>query len=649
MEQSGSMDFQYRCSELLSYPSYFVHIDLIELKSRFLDELLRDTKELYNNLRVFEKYCIGNIDSKAHEFVKSMYHLALLKLSATLEDKLRDSRMEDEFTQYIIKYYTQDEKNALRELEKFSKLDPNITSPRVLADIIVAEEGEVFKLIREAVAKEYIDLGRVLRTWESELKIRNDLTRAFISVYQARFSNIVNAIQLLLNQQPGWLKRLFREYEGALLESAEVRKKFEEKLSIVFSREISKLEETLRALEEENNNLRRRIEELSASLILTEDEKRKQDEELHRIRVEYESLRSRYESVLTDLNKKLTEIENLKNLLLEKERELEKMKASHDATQAEKLAIENEIIQLRKTISEYEERIQDYKLLENRVKELESVLRAEPAGNLVKKEEIDYFYEVIAGRTRRMLEDSEIKVFDPRYLNYRNVKKWDTVEKQAISVSGVGGPLSVRSIIFTKLTGILYKKKDMVIEYALLTHFADPSYEEFDVRAVSLSEFTALWRDKVVETEKEKYYHILVIFSPTGFTKELIDYVTGSSVSWASIASKYTTVYLVDFVKNRLYYNINDPVAKSNGFLANIELSEEQVEKVVNYMLSDKALVEAAKRNPAVNFLAVSDISMATGVSDKIALRRALSILEEKGLGKVKRLGSEIVFEYKIR
>ncbi|MEM0368795.1 MAG: hypothetical protein QXN57_05070 [Desulfurococcaceae archaeon] len=637
-----------KCNELMSYTNYYVNMDLIELESRYLDELLKDARELYNNLRTFERECRGrSISPDLDNLVISMYHLALLKLSTALEEKLKNTRLEDEFARYIINYYTQDEKNVLRELEKFSKLDPSVTPYRVLADIIVAESGEIYELVKEAVAKEYINLKKVLETWQSNLKIRNALVPALTKTYQARFDNVINAIKHLLDQQPGWLKRLFREYEDALLKSAEVRKMFEEKLRVVLSKELSSLEENLKTLEEENSSLRRRLEELSARLVFTMDEKKKQEEELLKIKKEYETLRSRYESVLMDFNQKLSELENLKNTLVEKERELERLKTAQDASRAERQALENEIIQLRKTISEYETIVQNYRLLKSRVEELESALKGEVTGNLVKRDEVDFIYEVIAERARRMLEDSEIRIFDPRESKYITIKKWDAIDKST-SLKGIGEPLNVKSITFTRLAGVLFKKKDIVIEYALLTHLHDTGKKEFDTQAVSLTDFTPLWRDRVEDTERDEHYHVLIVISPTGFTKELVDYFTGSSTSWMSVASKYVTTYLVDPIKGKIYYNTIDPVAKNNAFLANINIPEEQVEKVVNYMLSDRAKIEAVKRNPAVPFLTPKDVSTTTGVTDALVLHRAFSILEERGLGKVRKMGEEVVFAYEV-
>lgn len=636
-----------KCDELISFPSYFVQTDLLELESRFLDELLRDSRELYESMRKFERYCAGSMTRNVYDFGLSMFHLALLKLSTALESKLKGSQVRDEFTEYILKYYTLDERNSLRELERFSKLDPNVTPPEVLADIIVAEEGEVYRLVRDAVSKEYVDLARVLKTWESELRVRNHITRAFISVYQARFQNIIKAIELLLRQQPAWLKRLFKEYENALLKSAEVRARFEEEFKRVFGEEVSKLESVLRSLESENSNLRRRLEDVSVRLALTEEEKKKHEEDLARIRAEYELLHGKYESVLTDFNKKLAELESLRRDLLEKERELEKLRNSEASASAARIALENEIDRLRESIANYERRLQEYRELESRVKELKLAIEGKSTGNLVRREEVDYYYEVVAGRSRRMLEDRRVNIFDPRISDYVVIDRWSKIERFDSFSGEVASPLILRGILFTRLTGLLSKKRDFVIEYVLLTHFTDSGREGFDTQPVSLSEFTSFWRRRVYEAEEEKYYHVMIICSPTGFSEELVRYVSGGTTPWGAIASRYVTVYLLDLIKGRAYYNYNDPAAKNNSFLANVELPEEQVERVVNYLLSDEAKLEALKRSPAVRFLSISDISKGTGVSDVGVLRRALSSLEERGLGQVKVVGNELVFVYR--
>lgn len=637
-----------KCSDLIAHPSLYSRVDLIDLQSRPLNDLLEDAKEIYNNMKVFEKRCLTEVDRSVYEFVMSMYHLALLKLSTAIEEKPRDQDTKDPFVEFIVGLYTKDEKNALKELEKFSKLDPNVTPPQVLADIIVSEEGEIYSLVKEAVIKNYIDLRKVLKTWENELKIRNYLTHAFINVYNSRFNNIIKAIEHLLNHHPAWLKRLFKEYETALLESAEMRRRFEERMNEVLVNDRAKLEESIRRLEEENSVLRSRIERISIELEMSEEEKKRKEQELAHVRDLYERLYNNYKSLVEEFNKKIAELDEYKRLLEEKERQLENLKKSHEVSQAEREALENEIIRLRQLVSEYEKRVSDYAVLESKLKELESIMKGEMKGNIVRKEEVEYIYHVVSSRVRRLLEQGGVRIYDPREKGFREIKKWDEVEKTSKPISSFATPVLVKSIVFTKYSGILpmTRRKDVVVEYAVLSHIAEDGLKEYDAQPVDISEFTTLWKHKLEEAEREKYYYVLVVISPTGFTKNLVDYVTGGISRWTSIASKYSTVYLVDPLRGNIVFNSYDPVAKSNSFLARLELEEELVEKIVQYMMSKEARVEAAKRNPAVHILTLDDIERLTGVTDKLIIRRALSVLEERGIGKIKKVGESIVFTY---
>lgn len=640
----GSID---DCNKLLVGPNSIVKIDLVELVERPINELLVDARELYNNMRVFERQCLGLVQEKTYNFTMSMYHFALLKLSTALEDKLKNNIIEDEFVKFVLRYYTQDEKDALRELDKFSKLD-QVIEPKELADVIVQGRGEIYKLVKEAVEKEYVDLTRVIKTWESQLKIRNYIAQAFKAVYYRRFSNIINAVQILLNQQPAWLKRLFEEYGEALLESAEARKRFEEAFQQVFNIERVKLEEAIKKLEEENSTLRLALERITSEIALTEDERKRRDEELLKIKAEYESLVANYEKLLEDYNSKLAELENLKRILLEKEHELEKLRNSEKTSKAEKIALENEIMQLRSLIAAYEKQSQEYKVLETRLKELESAVKEGQEGNLVRKEESEYFFEVVSGRARRILESGEISLIDARTNNRKSIKKWDSIERKNTFIRKGITNLTARSIIFTKLRGLwpLSKQKDIVVEYALFTHFTEQDDMGYDAKPLDVSELAVLIRDRAEEAETNGYYHVLIAVSPTGFTKTLVGLITGEKSPWTGATSKYMTVYLVDVVKGKTYYNQNDPVSASNSFLAILELSEEQLRRVVSYLRSREARLEAMKNNPTVNFLRLEEIRQATGVSDELTIRRALSILEEEGVGKVRLVNKELVFIY---
>lgn len=642
------MSLNDHCLTLVTGPNYIVHKDLVELVESPIDELLSDAKELYNNMKSFEKQCLGPLTKEVYDFTLSMYHLALLKLSTALDDKLKGSVIEDEFVKFILRYYTQDEKNALRDLDKFSKLDPDVIKPDKLADIIVQGRGEIYKLIKEAVDKEYVDLSRVIKTWETQLKIRNHIARAFQNVYYRRFGNIISAVQILLNQQPGWIKRLFEEYEEALLESAEIRKRFEEEVRRVFESDKIKLEEALRRLEEENYRLQSVLEKITSEISLVEGESKRRDEELQAVKAKYENLIANYKKLLEDYNAKITEIENMKKALFEKEQELQKLRDSQETSTAEKIALENEIMRLRNLIVDYEKRLQEYQILEVRLRELESTLKGEQGGNIVRRGEVEYLYEAVVGRARRLLETDEAIIHDARTGERKQVKKWDSIERKTITLRIGESNLTIKSLIFTKLGGVIpfSRRRDIVIEYAMFTHFTDLDDIEIDTRPIDVSELSPFIKERAEEAENEKHYHVLVIISPTGFTNSLTSLVVGEKSPWISATSRYLTLYLVDVIKGKTHFNRNDPVSVTNSYLAMLELSEEQMNRVINYLQSREARLVAVKNNPTINFLRLSDIKQATGVSDDYVIRRALSILEEKGVGKIKVVNKEPVFVY---
>ena len=191
-------------------------MDLNDLVMRPPDMLLRSAKRVLESQEKFEEECYGSLPQSVYDHYSSTFHCALLKLSVALEDHVRSKRIHDEYARYVAGLYTEDEKRALVEFEKFSKLDPSITPPETLADVIVSEAGEVYKLVREAVRKQYVDFKGLVETWSKNLRIRNYVAKALMLRYESRFRNIVEAVKRLLDQQPAWLGRIFKDYEDAL-------------------------------------------------------------------------------------------------------------------------------------------------------------------------------------------------------------------------------------------------------------------------------------------------------------------------------------------------------------------------------------------------------------------------------------------------
>lgn len=580
--------------------------DLIDLIGRPLSNIIESAREVYGNLKQYEKECYGFVAPVVYDHSIGVIKFALLKLSVALEDKLRDLDIKDEFANFIIRYFTSDEKNMLRELERFSKLEPRVTSPLILADIIIAEHGKIYDLIKEAVSKGYVDLEKVLETWKSNLKIRDDIARVFIMRYRIRFENIIEAIKILLDQHPAWLKRLFREYEEALLASEDVRRRFEEESKRVFSREVEILEEKIGAMDGEKKRL---------------------------------------QTMLESLDPKVKELEDLKRLLQEKERELEVLKSKLSQDSIAKIVLEHEINNLKRDLSEYETKMHEYEILKERMREMEMAAKGSIEGHLVWREIIDLYSELLISRAQRIIGGGKVSLYNPREDDEISIDSWDNVERYNSTLQTPSGLLNVSGVIFTKMRGVIFKRSYVVVEYLTSSHVEPVKVKGYDLIPLDVGDFLTILKTRIVRAETGEYYHLIVLSSPTGFTSTLINHIGGEKF-WKNFASKYVTVYLLDPTTGYLAYNRGDPAANRNSKMANMELPEEQIEKVRKYLLSDGALMEAIKSSPVIKFLGIDRIIEATSIQDEAVLRRALGSLESEGIGRVKEVNGKIVFVY---
>ena len=630
-------------SKLLSYIDRISSRDLVELSKSPVGEVVRDAHEIFDLMKWFERECHDRLPQSIYNHVLGELKFALLKLSTSLEDKIEGERSENEFTNLIIDYFTSDEKNALREFERFSKLDPDVTPPQVLADIITAEKGEIYALIKEAVGKEYVDLGRVLKTWESKLSIRNDLTRVFMNRYLSRFRNIVESIKLLLDQQPAWLKRFFMEYEDKLLDSVNARERFEREYNRIFSLELGRLEEKLKNLDEERRSLQSEISKILKSPDIGVEEKRIQSDILSKM----QDLYRRYDDAVNNFEAKIKRLEALRQSLEEKRKGLENLRSEISPDSALNDLIKLEIDSLVKTLDEYESKIRDYESEKERLRELESIIRGEVKGYLISREMGDLYSEMLISRAHHLLSKGAISLYNPIKNRNITVNRWNTIERYESILQTPSGPLKIYGITFSKMRGIILKTPDIIVEYATLLHKEPLESVGYDAKPVDISEFLSILKARIKEAEKGQYYHIISVSSPTGFTSTLINHIGGENF-WKNFTSKYVTVYLINIVDGKIYFNAGDQGANLNQTIANIELPEEKIEKVKKYLLSDEARIDAVVKgpSPAVKSLSIEQIAEATGVKDKVVLRRAMGMLESEGVGRVKEIKGEIVFIY---
>jgi len=433
------------------------------------------------------------------------------------------------------------------------------------------------------------------------------------------------------------------EYEDKLLDSVNARERFEREYNRIFSLELGRLEEKLKNLDEERRSLQSEISKILKSPDISVEEKRIQSDILSKM----QDLYRRYDDAVNNFEAKIKRLEALRQSLEEKRKGLENLRSEISPDSALNDLIKLEIDSLVKTLDEYESKIRDYESEKERLRELESIIRGEVKGYLISREMGDLYSEMLISRAHHLLSKGAISLYNPIKNRNITVNRWNTIERYESILQTPSGPLKIYGITFSKMRGIILKTPDIIVEYATLLHKEPLESVGYDANPVDISEFLSILKARIKEAEKGQYYHIISVSSPTGFTSTLINHIGGENF-WKNFTSKYVTVYLINIVDGKIYFNAGDQGANLNQTIANIELPEEMIEKVKKYLLSDEARVDAVVKgpSPAVKSLSIEQIAEATGVKDKIVLRRAMGMLESEGVGRVKEIKGEVVFIY---
>jgi predicted nucleic acid-binding Zn-ribbon protein len=462
------------CIELANYALRIWDKSLADLIKNPLPELLDDFRRIWGDFKDFEAKCYGKIDSNLYGYYESVFSVALLKLSVAIEDKVRGREVRDEYIKFAIDMFTPDEKNVIREFERFSGIDPKVVSPEALAEIIVSGKGEIYQLVKEAVSKQYTDFANIIKSWSSKYSISDSIRRGLIARYEARFKNVVEAVKRLLDQQPAWLRRLFAEYEEALLSSAEVREKFENMFRDVYEKEVYSLRERIDALEKERSSLLDKLNSLSEKALSREAEAKALEEELTRLKREYEDMRNKYFEYLKMWEEKSKGLEELKSRLIEKEKQLEEMALKEKELTAAREALEAEVLRLRNTISEYEARVKEYerykeelqlelKAMEDKVNTLEKGLRGELKGHLVTAEEAAMLELIFIEKLRSKLREVPIAIKAPWGEVVINRWSYERVQAESVEQSAVI-PRNMSIVFGHRSRGFLGLGEERVIE-----------------------------------------------------------------------------------------------------------------------------------------------------------------------------------------
>ncbi len=548
--------------------------------------------EFWNEIKAqYSRYireCAYRFDREIDRLIRGKYRLAQLMLAASF-------KVNGEELPEVTGRFSEEEYQVLFDLEDLKEID--FLSVDDLVEFIERREGKVYEMVKKYYERGYHMLDT---KWTN---LMGALALALADKYKERRQKIEEAVVKYIKKKP--LTVFIQEIEEAVkkaLEAGEARR------------------EASRILEESSKQVQQ-IEPFLAS-----------SESLE------EALEAR-EKALEKIEGLMKELEEAKKKLAEKEQELESLKRKYSESSNAREIIEAEIEALRSRVKELEDLLNEYKstivvlkaekeALEEKLEELKSGLEGRVEGNLVSRDEAWALENALVERLLRKLGGGTV-IYDPVRGGSRNVK-WS--KKIFYSIHGEGRPQG-KGVQLQLLKGVIFKKKDIVVDAVTLVH--RDAYEEkgWDNKPAALGEVMEILENKIQEAGKEEYYHVLVISSPTGFTEKARALVESSDSS-INFASGHLTLYLVDPVRGVLYYNTRDEAAIANKHIADPRLPEEKIRKVIEYLSSDEAKDRALINSPAAPFLLLDEIMEATG-EDLEIVSRAVSKAEEEGLGKV--------------
>jgi len=618
--------------EVLRPAEIILQEDLESLRRTYSEE---ERVEFWNKVRSaykeFMLKCSTKMPKDIVKVIKGKYRLAMLMLAASF-------KLNGENQDSIIKMFKPEEYQLLIDFEKFKIFD-NIDVPTIV-EFIKRREGRVYELVKMYYERQYNVLDQ---RWGP---LMGDLLRAFEERYNVRRRKIEEAVIEYVRRH-GLIETIteIEEVIKKILETGEFKRKIESELrrKILKEYRVDEMKEKIVLLEREREELLNTLKEIEKSAISGISEVKTLSEELAKARIEKERLAKMYEEVTSRLASVEKELVNARKELEIKEQELKTLMESYKNNAAALEALSTEAESLRTMIRKLSAEVEDYRrlletvkaekrMLEERLNEVEEVLKGEHRGRLIMAEEARALAEAYIRRVSyKALTRKRIKLYDPRIGKDVEIKKWDDVTTY---MSSLESPMSSKGLMLVKKKGLLFKTKDIVIDVYVKLHEEAFKEKGYDTRPVSLAEVVDILERKSYEAERENYYLILVIASPTGFTRKAIEYVTSEEFH-RTFVSRNTTLYLVDLVSGKVHMNTANLAARSNAFIVEAELPEEKIEKIKRYMLSSEAITKAITLTPAEPMLLINDVVEATKINDKGIVRRAIAELENEGWGKM--------------
>ena len=609
--------------------------DLESLRRTYSEE---ERVEFWNMVRkAYKDFMLGcstRFSPEVVRLVKGKLRLAMLLLAASF-------KLNGEGQESIIRMFKEEEYRILQDFEEFKIFDS--LDVDTIVEFIKRREGKVYEAVKKYYDRQYNALDTA---WGP---LMGDLLTAFENRYRARRKKIEEAVVRYVRRY-GLLETVSEIEEAVrkVLEAGELRRRIEEEVrrKVLEEYRVNEMRERLATLEEERERLYEHLRRLEESATSGVKEVATLAAELERVRAEKERITKLYEEMVRRFEDLQAELLKAREELAAKQAELERLSTQYsqhagaaEALRAEAESLRNAVESLRAQAEEYRRMLEGLRtekaLLEERLREVEAALRGEVEGHVITSEEAEALAEAYLRRVafKASPPKSGVGIYDPRSEEVTYVKEWDERRTYTLSEGEVGAPVS-RGLILVKRKGLIFKRRDVVVEAVVMLHEDSYASKGFDTKPVTLAEVVEEVRRRVEDAESNGYYSIIVVASPTGFTPKAIEYVAGKEMH-RTFVSRNATLYLVDLLTGEVYRSPADPAAERNEWLVKPELPEEAVRKVMDYVMSEDAVLTATASSPAEPMLLASDIATKSGVQDWAAVRVALARLEEQGLGKV--------------
>ena len=571
------------------------------------DELVELWNEIRSSFRRYLRECSHVANDKLDKHFRGLYQLAQLLIASAFRSRGIDKPG-------ITDRFRDEEYEIILDFEKYKIFDG--LDVREIVEYIERREGRVYEFIKEYYAKQYNALDRA---WGHLLR---DMMSVIEKRYQKRREKMEQATIEYIRRK-GLLGTIF-EIEETIkkaVETGELRREAVKDVAEIIDSE-KVIEEEIEALREEARNA-----------LAT-----------YRYPGDYTGILDKYSKLENTIRGFADRLKGLLERLGVKYNELVGFEVSGSAKEiidAEINALSSLIGNLQCKLREYEGLLKameaEREALRSRVEELEKILSGAEEGPVVTREEACSLIESYLSRVWSKVS-RDIVVYNP--VDDRKVKIGSWSDR-----GFVGGDLCNTGLVFTKKKGIIGKRKHVVVEVRAFAHWEVLREKGYDSNRVGLGEVLDIVSDRIGNAVSEDYYHVLVLASPTGFTSKALEFVSGEY--HRRFALRNLTLYLVDLLTGRVHYNRLDEASNNNVWIAEPEYEHEAIKKIIDYVLSEEALIEANRRGPPPH-LPIDYIVEATH-EPRERVRIALERLSCMGRGRVTRLRTgDTVFIYKI-